>query len=86
MLTRSIIFRRFTDEVIVDLQTTYEMPAEAVSWVHDMVLYTVDGGKMNRGLATVDVIRTLARREGKTLSVQVSLFLFIFSNVYRLRG
>ncbi|CAE7544245.1 fps [Symbiodinium microadriaticum] len=44
------------------------MPAEAVTWVKDMIFYTVDGGKMNRGLATVDVVRTLAARDGKELT------------------
>ena len=62
---------RFTAEIVQDLQSTYEMPADAVAWVKDMILYTVDGGKMNRGLATVDVIRTLAARDGRSLSNKV---------------
>lgn len=50
------------------------MPDEAVEWVKKMIKYTVDGGKMNRGLATVSVIRTFSANNGQTLSNKVNLF------------
>lgn len=68
VLSLLLIFCRFTKEIIHDLSTTYEMPSEAVEWVRKMIKYTVDGGKMNRGLATVSVIRTFAEKNGQTLT------------------
>lgn len=62
------MLERFTQEIIQDLSTTYEMPQEAVEWVTRMIKYTVDGGKMNRGLATVSVIRTFAKTKNQTLT------------------
>ena len=50
------------------------MPNEAIEWVKRMIKYTVDGGKMNRGLATVSVIRTFAQINGQTLSNKVFFF------------
>lgn len=44
------------------------MPEGAVSWVDRMVEYTVNGGKMNRGLAVVDIQRTLSHSMGKAVS------------------
>ena len=44
------------------------MPAEAVTWIDRMIEYTVAGGKLNRGLATVAVLKTLATASGRTLS------------------
>jgi len=59
-------FERFTDELIEDLPTVYELNEEAVEWVRFMVKYTVDGGKMNRGLAVMEVQKILA--SGRRLS------------------
>ena len=50
------------------MPTLYEMPAEAVTWIDRMIEYTVAGGKLNRGLATVAVLKTLATASGRTLS------------------
>jgi hypothetical protein len=36
-----------------------------------MIKYTVDGGKMNRGLATVSVIETFAKKNGQKLTKKV---------------
>jgi hypothetical protein len=38
-----------------------------------MIKYTVDGGKMNRGLATVSVIETFAKKNGQKLTKKVVL-------------
>jgi geranylgeranyl pyrophosphate synthase len=62
---------RFTKEIIQDLSSTYEMPTEATEWVRKMIKYTVDGGKMNRGLATVSVIETFAKKNGQKLTKKV---------------
>ena len=63
---------RLKDEIVRDLPTIYEMPSEAVQWVDRMVKYTVAGGKMNRGLALMDVQKTLAKAKGQSLSAKVS--------------
>lgn len=59
---------RLTDEIIADLPTVYELPVEAVEWVKYMIEYTVAGGKMNRGLALMEVQKTLAQTKGHTLT------------------
>merc|ERR1719453_482259 len=59
---------KFTDELVADMPTVYEMPSEAVEWVHRMVNYTVAGGKMNRGLAVMAVQKILAESKGQKLS------------------
>lgn len=64
--------QRFTNEIIDDLPAVYEMPPEAVDWTHRMVNYTVAGGKMNRGLAVMDVQKILTQaNEGRSLSNKV---------------
>lgn len=57
-----------TEEIVADLPTVYEMPAEAVKWVENMIQYTVAGGKMNRGLSLMSVQQTLAKAKGHSLS------------------
>lgn len=59
-------FEKFTNEIIDDLPTVYELNEEAVEWVRFMIKYTVDGGKMNRGLAVMEVQKILAN--GRALS------------------
>ena len=59
---------KFTEELVADMPTVYEMPSEAVEWVHNMVNYTVAGGKMNRGLAVMAVQKILAESKGQKLS------------------
>lgn len=39
-----------TREILAELGSTYEMPAEALEWVKRMIDYNVKGGKLNRGL------------------------------------
>lgn len=51
-----------------EMRTTYEMPTEAIDWISEMIAYTVAGGKMNRGLSCVSVMRTLAADQGKTFT------------------
>jgi hypothetical protein len=63
---------RFTNEIVADLPTVYELPDEAVRWVERMIPYTVAGGKMNRGLAVLAVQRDFASHAGRTLSNKVS--------------
>lgn len=56
---------RLQKEIVDEIRATYEMPSEAVSWVDEMIAYTVAGGKMNRGLSCVSVMRTLASENGR---------------------
>lgn len=58
------MFVRLKNDFVSDLPTVYEMPEEAVKWIDEMIVYTVDGGKMNRGLATLDVCKTLFTAKG----------------------
>jgi len=55
-------------EILSDVSTVYEMNDEATNWVKRMMDYTVAGGKMNRGLALMDVQKTLAKDAGRSLS------------------
>lgn len=59
---------KFSKEIVEEMRTTYEMPAEAIDWISEMIAYTVAGGKMNRGLSCVSVMRTLAADQGKTFT------------------
>lgn len=61
-------FDRILNEIINDLSTAYEMPAENIDWVRRMINYTVSGGKMNRGLALMSVQTEFAKAKGITLS------------------
>lgn len=54
-----------------DLPVTYELNAEGTEWVGRMMSYTVAGGKMNRGLATLSVRNTFAKLVGHTLNNKV---------------
>lgn len=65
------MFTRFTNEIVADLPSIYEMPDEAVRWVERMIPYTVAGGKMNRGLAVLAVQRDFASHGGRKLSNKV---------------
>jgi farnesyl diphosphate synthase len=59
---------RLREEFVGDLPTVYQMPEAAVQWVNRMIDYTVAGGKMNRGLALVDVQKTLAHSYGRPVT------------------
>jgi len=56
------MLKKLCNEIISDLPTLYEMPKEATDYLTLMLEYNVAGGKMNRGLATLDVCKTLAGR------------------------
>mmetsp|Transcript_104076 Transcript_104076/g.204131 ORF Transcript_104076/g.204131 Transcript_104076/m.204131 type:complete len:494 (-) Transcript_104076:72-1553(-) len=55
-------------EILEDLPVTYELNAEGTEWVGRMMSYTVAGGKMNRGLATLSVRKTFAKLVGHSLN------------------
>jgi hypothetical protein len=63
---------RLSSEIVEEMRTTYEMPAEAIEWISEMISYTVAGGKMNRGLSCVSVMRTLAADQGRAFTDSVS--------------
>jgi len=69
----NLVFDRIKREIIADLPRIYELPTESVSYVDRMIEYTVAGGKMNRGLATIAVIDTLFKASGKKLTNKVRL-------------
>ena len=71
------IFVRLSKEIIEEVRTTYEMPPEAVNWISDMIAYTVAGGKMNRGLSCVSVMRTLSDDQGKEFTARVSCWVHL---------
>lgn len=66
---------RLCNEIIEDLPKTYELNEEATAWVARMMNYTVAGGKMNRGLATLSVRNTFAKLVGHNLSNKVGIAL-----------
>lgn len=47
-----------------ELPTMYGLPKEACSWIERMLKYTVDGGKMNRGLSLVTACKTFSKSKG----------------------
>ena len=56
-------------EILAHLSTTHELLPEAAKWVESMVDYTVPGGKLNRGVTVLQVLRTLAQaEEGRDLT------------------
>ncbi|KAJ1414630.1 isoprenoid synthase domain-containing protein [Ochromonadaceae sp. CCMP2298] len=62
------MFDQLCQEIVADLPVTYELPEEAITWVSNMLDYTVAGGKLNRGLSTVSVRNTFAQAAGHTLT------------------
>ena len=66
-----MVSHRLSSEIVEEIRTTYEMPAEAITWISDMIAYTVAGGKMNRGLSCVSVMRTLAADQGRAFTDKV---------------
>lgn len=50
------------------MKAHYEMPAEALAWVDRMINYNVAGGKMNRGLAVLDVQKQLYAVRGEPIT------------------
>jgi hypothetical protein len=78
LVTISLILFHFRlcKEIVEDLPVTYELNEEATAWVDRMLTYTVAGGKMNRGLATMSVRNTFAKALGHQLSIKVALDFF----------
>lgn len=66
-----LLLFRLSKEIVEEMRTTYEMPAEAITWISEMIAYTVAGGKMNRGLSCVSVMRTLAADQGREFTDRV---------------
>jgi farnesyl diphosphate synthase len=64
----NVMFDQICEEIVADLPETYEMPEEAVEWIREMMDYTVAGGKMNRGLACMSCLATVADSNGKKLT------------------
>lgn len=62
------MFDRLKKEIVADLPTVYEMPAEACQWIDEMIQYTTAGGKMNRGLTLMKVMDVFAKARGRQLS------------------
>ncbi|KAJ3117635.1 Farnesyl pyrophosphate synthetase [Phlyctochytrium bullatum] len=50
------------EEVMQDIET-YKLPENGKEWVRKMLLYTIPGGKMNRGLTVVSSLRSLKKRD-----------------------
>lgn len=47
-----------------ELPVMYGLPKEACSWIERMLKYTVDGGKMNRGLSLVTACKAFTKSKG----------------------
>jgi hypothetical protein len=65
-------FNRLKIDILNDLPTLYELPKEAIDWIAEQISYNVAGGKMNRGLATVAVHKTLANATGTPMTDKVT--------------
>ena len=63
-----MMFDVLTNELLEDFKDNYEMKQEALAWIERMTRFSVQGGKMNRGLATLAVFKTLAQARGQRLS------------------
>lgn len=48
-----------------ELPVMYGLPKEACSWIERMLKYTVDGGKMNRGLSLVTACKAFTKSKGQ---------------------
>ena len=69
-----------TIEIVSDLKPLYEMPNEAIEWIDHMIRYTVDGGKMNRGLALVQVVNEFCKSEANKSKLTLDNMRFFFKN------
>lgn len=54
------MFPSLRDSVATIMADQNEMPPEAVGWVVEMMDYTCPGGKLNRGMTVLSVVRTFA--------------------------
>eukprot|EP00938_MAST-03A_sp_MAST-3A-sp1_P006122 g6122.t1 len=58
-------FDRIAANILNSLSENHSLSEEALSWVREMMYYTVPGGKMNRGVSVIDTLRII---NGKPLS------------------
>ena len=58
-------FDRIAADILNSLSENHSLSEEALSWVREMMYYTVPGGKMNRGVSVIDTLRII---NGKSLS------------------
>ena len=79
-----ITLHRLCKEILEDLPVTYELNAEGTEWVGRMMSYTVAGGKMNRGLATLSVRKTFAKLVGHSLNNKVHSHKYKYMRIYML--
>mmetsp|Transcript_36256 Transcript_36256/g.47817 ORF Transcript_36256/g.47817 Transcript_36256/m.47817 type:complete len:477 (-) Transcript_36256:304-1734(-) len=63
-----MVYDMLKHELIAELPVVFEQPDEAVDWIEKMIDYNVTGGKMNRGLVVIGVMRALAEKKGKKLT------------------
>ncbi|CAN0143490.1 unnamed protein product [Ascophyllum nodosum] len=54
-------------ELVDDIADNYEGIPEQLSWLRDMLEYNTKGGKMNRGMGVLDVMRAFAAAEDRKL-------------------
>ncbi|KAI8467621.1 MAG: farnesyl diphosphate synthase [Monoraphidium minutum] len=59
------VYDTLRDEILVD-ELFEGQPADAKAWMHEMLDYTVPGGKLNRGMAVYDVIAAIKGAENLT--------------------
>lgn len=45
----------------------YEAIPEQLAWTKEQLMYNTVGGKLNRGMGVVDVLRAFAEKEGREL-------------------
>ncbi|CAN0368703.1 unnamed protein product [Discosporangium mesarthrocarpum] len=62
------IHEYLVQELLEDLQENYEAIPEQVEWMEKMLAYNTKGGKMNRGMGVVDVLRAFAKEEGREIT------------------
>eukprot|EP00903_Cladosiphon_okamuranus_P010630 g10052.t1 len=54
-------------ELVDDIADNYEGIPPQLEWVREMLDYNTKGGKLNRGMGVVDVLRAFAAHEGREL-------------------
>ncbi|GMI36170.1 hypothetical protein TeGR_g7092 [Tetraparma gracilis] len=60
-----VMFKHLKKEMLDHMSGAHSMPAEAVTWVDNMIEYNVVGGKLNRGITVLAVQRTLKAAKTK---------------------
>ncbi|ELR21361.1 farnesyl pyrophosphate synthetase [Acanthamoeba castellanii str. Neff] len=54
------VFKEVHQELIEELPREFEMPPDAVNWVDKLIVDSVPGGKLNRGLTVVHTLQALS--------------------------